>query len=158
MSPMGQIYGGEECFLIYLHHVTKGKPFTEMARFVFGGDPCRLSEMNTLFINHNYTTFYNKISGYSMNQWIPHMLHTCRRLIYDALSSDAIKKVKFMDGQVLDRRWILHHLTLILFAFLVSLMILQCQQLVLVVRLLGDMTTRVIYRGHFILGISVITG
>ncbi len=109
MSPMGQSYGGEECFLIYLYHVTKGTPFTEMARFVFGGDPCRLSEMNTLFINHNYTTFYNKISGYSMNQWIPHMLHTCWRLIYDALSSDAIEEVDFMDGQVLDRRWILHH-------------------------------------------------
>jgi hypothetical protein len=44
-----------------------------------------------------------------MNQWILHSLHTCRRLIYDALSSDAIEEVKFMDGQVVDRRWILHH-------------------------------------------------
>jgi hypothetical protein len=49
-SPTGQIYGGEECFLIYLYHIMKGTPFTEMARFVFGGDPCRLSEMNILFI------------------------------------------------------------------------------------------------------------
>jgi hypothetical protein len=42
-SPMGQVYGGEECFLIYLYHLMKGTPFTEMARFVFGGDPrhCR---------------------------------------------------------------------------------------------------------------------
>ncbi len=109
MLPTGQIYGGEECFLIYLYHLTKGTPFAEMARFVFGGDPCHLSEMNILFINQGYTTFYNKISGYSMNQWIPHILHTCRLLIYDALSSDAIEEVEFMDGQVVDRRWILHH-------------------------------------------------
>ncbi len=76
MSSTGQIYGGEECFLIYLYHLTKGVPFTEMARFIFGGDPCCLSEMNILFINHGYTTFYNEISGNSMNQWIPHSLYT----------------------------------------------------------------------------------
>jgi hypothetical protein len=109
MSPTGQIYGGEECFLIYLYHLTKGMPFMEMARFVFGGDSRHLLEMNTLFIYHCYTTFYNKISGYSMNQWILHTLHTCWWLIYDELSSDAIKEVEFMDGQVLDRQWILHH-------------------------------------------------
>jgi hypothetical protein len=48
----GKIYTGEECFLVYLYHLTKGTPFTEMARFIFGGDPRRLSEMNRLFINH----------------------------------------------------------------------------------------------------------
>jgi hypothetical protein len=35
----GQMFSGEECFLVYLYHLTKGAPFTEMARFVFGGDP-----------------------------------------------------------------------------------------------------------------------
>jgi hypothetical protein len=109
MVPQGQIYGGEECFLVYLYHLTKGMPFTEMARFVFGGDPRRLSEMNVLFINHGYITFYNKISGYSMSQWILSSLNTCQRLIYNALSSDAIEEVEFMGGKVVDRRWILHH-------------------------------------------------
>ena len=93
-----------------------------------------------------------------MNQWIPHTLHTCRRLIYDALSSDAIEEVEFMDGQVLDRRWILHHFDFDSFRIFGFLDDFQCQQLVLVVRLLGDMTTRVIYSGHFILGIFVVTG
>ena len=51
-ATSGQIYGGEECFLVYLYHLTKGTPFTEMARFVFGGDPRRLSEMNALFIDY----------------------------------------------------------------------------------------------------------
>ncbi len=35
MLRTGQIYGEEQCFLIYLYHLTKGTPFTEMARFVF---------------------------------------------------------------------------------------------------------------------------
>jgi hypothetical protein len=80
-----------------------------MARFVFGGDPRRLSEMNVLFINNGYFTFYNKISGHSLNQWLPHSLNTCRRLIYEALSSDAIEEVEFLEGQVIDLRWIVHH-------------------------------------------------
>jgi hypothetical protein len=103
MSPTGQIYGGEECFLIYLYHLMKGTLFTETARFIFEGDLHCLLEMNILVLNHGYTTFYHKISGYSMNQWIPHSLHTCWWLIYDALSSDATKEVEFMDGQVVDR-------------------------------------------------------
>ena len=65
--------------------------------------------MNSIFISCCYYTFYNKISGCSLDQWIPNRLHTCRRLIYDALSSDAIKEVKFHEGQVVDRWWILHH-------------------------------------------------
>jgi hypothetical protein len=95
--------------MVYLYHLTKGTPFTEMARFVFGGDPRRLSEMNDLFINHLYFTFYNKISGNSMSQWLPRSLHSCRRLIYDALSSDAIEEVEYFNGELVDRRWILHH-------------------------------------------------
>ena len=108
MATSGQSYGGEECFLIYLYHLTKGTPFTEMARFIFGGNPRRWSEMNSLFIYYGYYSFYNKISGCSMNQWIPRYLHTCRQLIYDALSSDAIEEIEFNDGHVVDRRWILH--------------------------------------------------
>ena len=109
VTATGKIYMGEECFLVYLYHLTKGTPFTEMARFIFGGDPRRLSEMNRLFINHLYFTFYNKISGDSMSHWIPRSLHACRRLIYDALSSDAIEEVEYLNGELVDRRWILHH-------------------------------------------------
>ena len=80
-TPTGVVYTGEECFLIYLYHAIKGSPFTEMARFVFGGDPHRLSEANTLFINHGYNTFFNKISGTSLEQWMPRDLDLCRELI-----------------------------------------------------------------------------
>ena len=30
---------GEECFIVYLYHMIKGTPFTEMTRSVFGGNP-----------------------------------------------------------------------------------------------------------------------
>ena len=73
--------GPKISFLIYLYHAIKGSPFTEMARFVFGGDPHRLSEANTLFINHGYNTFFNKISGTSLEQWMPRDLDLCRELI-----------------------------------------------------------------------------
>jgi hypothetical protein len=106
-TPTGVVYTGEECFLVYLYHVIKGSHFTEMARFVFGGDPRRLSEANMLFVNHGYTTFYNKISGTSLEQWIPSELDFCRRLIYDDLMSGAIKEVTFEDGQEVDREWML---------------------------------------------------
>ena len=68
-------------------------PFTEMARFIFGGDPCRLSEANILFIDHGYNTFFNKILGTSMEQCLPRDLDLCLQLIYDDLMSGAIKEV-----------------------------------------------------------------
>jgi hypothetical protein len=153
----GRIHEGEECFMVYLYHLTKGTPFTEMARFVFGGDPRRLSEMNDLFINHLYFTFYNKISGNSMSQWIPCSLHSYRRLIYDALSSDAIEEVEFLNGKLVDRRWILYHFQSIHSASLVSSTILLCQHLVLVIRQLGNTTSRVMSSGRFTRGIFVDT-
>jgi hypothetical protein len=107
--PLRKGERGEVCFLIYLYHLTKGTPFTEMARFIFGGDCCHLSEMNSIFISYGYYEFYNKTLGSSMDQWIPCSLHTCCQLIYDALSSDAIEEVEFSDGQVTNGGWILHH-------------------------------------------------
>jgi hypothetical protein len=107
--PLRKVYGGEECFLVYLYHLKKDMLFTEMAQFIFGGDPCHLSEMNSTFINYGCYQFYNKILGTSMDQWIPGSLHTCCQLIYDALSSDFIEEVEFGDGQVVNREWILHH-------------------------------------------------
>jgi len=107
-TPTGSVYTGEECFMTYLYHVIKGSPFTEMACFIFGGDPRRLSEANILFINHGYNTFFNKISGTSMEQWLPRDLDLCRQLIYVDLMSGAIEEVTFEDGQEVDREWILH--------------------------------------------------
>jgi hypothetical protein len=80
-----------------------------MARFVFGGDPHHLSEMNDLFIAYSYDNFFNKISGTSLNQWLPDKLDLCRKLILNSVSDGAIEKIEFEDGQVIDQQWILHH-------------------------------------------------
>ena len=105
----GAVYTGEECFVVWLYHMTKGAPFTEMARFVFGGDPHRLSDMNNLFISYAYNAYYNKISGTSLDQWLPNKLNLCHELILSSVASGAIEEIEFEDGQVMDWQWITHH-------------------------------------------------
>jgi hypothetical protein len=81
-----------------------------MAHFVFGGDPRRLLEMNNLLIHHACNTFYNKILGTSLNQWLPgERLDVCQELVFDSVATGAIEEVQFEDGQVVDRQWILRH-------------------------------------------------
>jgi hypothetical protein len=36
-TPTGSVHTGEEYIMIYLYHVIKGSPFTEMARYIWGG-------------------------------------------------------------------------------------------------------------------------
>jgi hypothetical protein len=105
----GAVYTKEECFVVWLYHIIKGAPFTEMACFVFGRDSRQLSEMNDVFISYAYNAFYNKISGTSLNQWIPNKLNLCRKLILSSISSGAIEEIVFEDGQVNDWHWIRHH-------------------------------------------------
>jgi hypothetical protein len=69
-----------------------------MACFVFGGDPRRLSEMNDLFITYSYNTFFDKISGTSLNQWLPDKLDLCHELILNSVSDGAVKEIEFEDG------------------------------------------------------------
>lgn len=102
-------FQGEEAFIIFLHHLMKGNPFTEMARHTFGGDPRHLSKMFDSMNNHLYNLFYNKISGTSLCQWIPSQIHMCRQLIYDALSDGAIEESIYENGNLINREWILHH-------------------------------------------------
>ena len=47
-----------------------------------------------------------------MDQWIPLHPDICHRLIYDALSDGALEEVEFVNGEVADQRWILHHFNL----------------------------------------------
>ena len=92
-----------------MYHLTKGAPFTEMARNVFGGDPRAMSPMFEMMIEHLYSAFYNKISGTSLDQWLPRYVHRCRGLIHDALSDTAIFEEEYFNGEVVDQRWIVHH-------------------------------------------------
>ncbi len=65
-SPSRHVFGGEECFIVFLHHMIQGKSFTSMARELFGGDPRNLSKMFDAMNDHLYNLFYNKISGTSL--------------------------------------------------------------------------------------------
>ncbi len=89
-----QVFTGEECFLIYLYRVMRGSPFTDMSRLVFGGNPRRFSDMFNVMNDHLYFNFYHKISGMSMNMWLPHQVHQFRHVIYDRL----------MDGYIAETR------------------------------------------------------
>ena len=44
-----------------------------------------------------------------MGQWISRHLNRCRQLIYDALSDKALGETEYVDGNVVNGTWILHH-------------------------------------------------
>ena len=75
---------GEECFLMYLCFIRKGEPYTTMAQLRFGGDPRRLTFAVRAVAEHLYSTFYHKVSGDSMRQWISAM-HTFREAVWRKL-------------------------------------------------------------------------
>ena len=104
-----EVFQGEEAFIIFLFHLVKGRPYTEMARHTFGGDPRRFSTMFNLMVDHLYFTFYNKISGTSMDQWVPRYLERCRMLIYTALGNSALYEREYVDGELVDESWIYHY-------------------------------------------------
>jgi hypothetical protein len=104
------VYSGQECMIIFLYHLIKGQPFTTIAHDVFGGDPRDFSKMCELMIDHLYENFYNKISGTSLDEWLPDYLDLCRELIHSALGNGAIWEVEYdAHGQVVDENWIIHH-------------------------------------------------
>ena len=57
-----------------------------------------------------YYTFYNKISGRSLDQWLPRYLDTCRHLIYNALIETASRETNYVNGQLVYEEWIFHHI------------------------------------------------
>ncbi len=103
------MFGGEECFIVFLHHMIQGKSFTSMARELFWGDPRNLSKMFDAMNDHLYNLFYNKISGTSLKQWVPSKVDLCRQLLYDSLSDGVIEELVYNNGEVMDWSWILHH-------------------------------------------------
>ena len=73
-----------------------------MARHTFGGDPREMSKIFDLMVDHLYVTFYNKISGTSLGQWIPEHLDRCRHIIYGAISDSAIAETQYVNGEVVN--------------------------------------------------------
>ena len=81
-----------------------------MAEDKFGGDPRSYSKMFDGMVNHLYYTFYNKISGRSLEQWLPEYLDICRALIHNALTNNVgVLETEYVNGEVVNATWIHHH-------------------------------------------------
>ena len=85
-------FTGEEAMLVYFHYIRTGTPFTRMAS-IFGGDPRRYTYYTRAITKHIYNHFYHKISGDSMQQWLP-FIGDFRQAIHD----------KLMDGIIHERQ------------------------------------------------------
>jgi len=104
----------------------------------------------------SYNTFFNKISGSSLNQWLPEKLDLCRELILNSVSDGAIKEIELEDGQVIDQQWILHHFefdSFCVFGFLDNFALPTARPGNPATRRHGFLKT---YSGHSILDIDVV--
>jgi hypothetical protein len=99
-------FDGEACFIICLFHMCKGHTFIDMSQAYFGGDPRYMSMMNEAMINHLYETFFHKISGNSLAQWLPSHLDQCRELIHTKLANGVVEENHYVHGQVVDSDWV----------------------------------------------------
>ena len=106
--PSGNQLDGEECLIIYMYHMNKGTPFTSIALHTLGGDPRQLSPIFEAMVDHVYFTFYNKISGTSLDQWIPRYVHRGRKIVHDTLPDGALFERQYVDGELVDEAWIVH--------------------------------------------------
>ena len=93
-------FTGEESMLIFLHYIRTGTPFTRMASHTFGGDPRRFSYYVRAMADHLYNTFYHKISGDSMRQWLP-FISDFRTAIWDELQAGIVEETR-ADGTQID--------------------------------------------------------
>ena len=65
-----RVFGGTEALLHYLVYNRLGVTKLQMSLFYFGGDPRRFSYSIRAIGKYLFTTFYHKISGNSMQQWV----------------------------------------------------------------------------------------
>lgn len=93
-------FTGEEALLIFLYYIRTGTPFTRMAANTFGGDPRRFTYYIRSITDHLYSNFYNKISGDSMRQWLPH-IQDFRTAIWNKLLDGLVEETR-TDGTEID--------------------------------------------------------
>lgn len=99
-SRFRHVFTGEECFLVYLFHLFRGTPFTEMARHKFGGNPRYFTYMFNAMNDHLYVTFYHKISGVSLREWLPDDVHHFRQLVYRTVMDGGIERTSFDNNEI----------------------------------------------------------
>ena len=74
-------FNGEAGFLHYMTYNRLGITKLQLSLYHFGGDPRRFTYTIRTVAKYLYTTFYHKISGQSLRQWIP-FVHEYRRAIW----------------------------------------------------------------------------
>ena len=90
----GQRFDGEEAMIIFLYLLRKGHYFTDMSSAgVFGGDPREFSNIIFWIVNYMYKTFYHKISGHSLNMWLPHWVDEFRYAIWDRFNNGYVEEI-----------------------------------------------------------------
>mgnify|MGYP001287555272 CR=1 FL=1 len=72
-SKSRRSYSGEQAFLHYMTYNRLGITKLELSLYHFGGDPRRFTYTVRAVSDFLYKTFYHKISGDSMSQWLPHI-------------------------------------------------------------------------------------
>lgn len=99
-SSSGHVFTGEEAMLIYLYHIRTGTAYTRMANTVFGGDPRKITWYIREILDHLHDTFYHKISGDSMSQWLPLIDDFCEA-IHNKLLDGIVRETR-SDGTEID--------------------------------------------------------
>ena len=72
-----RIFAGEETLIICLMKIAIGGPWIHMTEW-FGGDLQELSGLFKWFIDFIFITFYNKISGRSLEMWLDQIDNCCQ--------------------------------------------------------------------------------
>ena len=95
-----RVFTGEEAMLVFLYHIHTATPFTRMSETVFGGDPRIFTNFVREIADHLYQTFYHKMSGDSMRQWVP-FIDDFRAAIWDKMLNGLVRETS-RDGSQVD--------------------------------------------------------
>ena len=91
-------YSGRVSFLHYITYNRLGLTKLQLSLYHFGGDPRRFTYTIRAIGHFLYETFYHKISGDSMRQWLPH-LDSFRDAIWRKIISGGTIETSFENNQ-----------------------------------------------------------
>ena len=104
LEPGRYQFTGEEATVHYIYN-RLGHTKLQMSENYFGGDPRRFTYSIRLIGNHIYETFYHKISGDSMRQWV-YKIPEFQYAIWDKLRNGATVEETEHNGNVASRSFI----------------------------------------------------
>ena len=84
-------YTGEEIMIMALTRIHTAESWMSLADGKFGGDARRSSELFQWFVDFLFETFYNAISGSSINMWVDHVA-SFRQAIWESFTELLLDK------------------------------------------------------------------